>query len=204
VAPKRLRGPIGHLPPAEAEHNYYSHAATMDAADWLTPTSNQLTGAIHLTVPLSCGFLWRSYFAVVAHPGGIVQASSSHTPYPSGETYPGAQQVAGSLPDEDSRRGFVGRAGRFSAAVVLGIGTLLARKPDVAAAWPWCCNVALPGTPCNNNGPSYTCPSGFYRRIWYCCHLGKLRGCGECNGNPNSCFGAPYNCSAWWTTSAGC
>jgi len=117
-----------------------------------------------------------------------------------------------SIPSVESaldRQSFVRRLGRAAAALILGAGALgRSAAPAVAQTNPdGCCILAFPppNNQCAGSGGAYTCPSGWYKRIWYCCQNGsKLRGCGECTRNIDTCFQGPFLCSKTWITTINC
>jgi hypothetical protein len=102
-----------------------------------------------------------------------------------------------------TRRGALSRftlfaAGLFGAAAAGGV------DPDEAAAQRVaCCTLARQNGSCAGGGSSFRCPSGYHKRVWYCCHLGRLWGCGECAKGP-TCHNGPWACSEAWGSQLAC
>lgn len=101
-----------------------------------------------------------------------------------------------------SRRGFLKWMGRVGITVVGGIaGTAALADPAMACIQAGCCCLAKQPGGCPGSGPTFTCPQGYRKRVWYCCGGGRLQGCGECQTGTGDCFhGGTYKCSEHWTT----
>jgi hypothetical protein len=105
-----------------------------------------------------------------------------------------------------SRRGFLGWMGRVGITVVGGIaGATALADPAMACIQAGCCCLAKSPGGCSGSGPTFRCPSGWYKRVWYCCGGGRLQGCGECQRGSGNCRqGGTYLCSEHWTTQNVC
>lgn len=86
---------------------------------------------------------------------------------------------------------------------------LAARGTEVATAGDFaCCNLAWTpdsGHWCSGDAyGNFSCPSGYYHRVWYCCTSGhQLFGCGECASGA-TCNDGPWYCSYGWNTGSTC
>jgi hypothetical protein len=104
-----------------------------------------------------------------------------------------------------SRRGFLGFMGRLGVGVIGGMaGVATLEKPADAHGYHYsCCHLARSPGGCPGSGSSFTCPTGYNKRVWYCCRGVYLTGCGECTKS-TSCWSGPYACSEYWLTYFGC
>lgn len=103
------------------------------------------------------------------------------------------------------RRRVLGWAGKLGLGAVASVAALAADPERAEAAAYYCC-VLGSSTTCPGSGANYTCPSGYYKRFWYCCHsTGRYIGCGECaRGSSGPCGQSPWACSKGWVTSNPC
>lgn len=78
-----------------------------------------------------------------------------------------------------------------------------------------CCGLARKDKECNwvLMKSNFSCPDGYYRHHWHCCHGEQQISCGECvrdineDGDPvdsNGCAGDEYACSIWFYTGRAC
>jgi hypothetical protein len=107
-----------------------------------------------------------------------------------------------------SRRSLI-RAGRLwalprrltlaSAALFAGVA---ARGPASASGSNYaCCTLARPDQWCGSTtgNPPFWCNHGGFKRVWYCCDVTQLWGCGECISSTGTCFSGPvFYCSYAW------
>lgn len=97
-----------------------------------------------------------------------------------------------------ARRGALGYLTKGGMALVAGLAGVLATSEPAAADCQGspCCQLArctvCPGS-CR-----YTCPSGYYRRYWWCAAGARIIGCGECTTSSSSCWSGSFYCSVWW------
>lgn len=87
--------------------------------------------------------------------------------------------------------------------LALGFVAFLAAMGTTACSHPWsCCEPARPDRRCRNvypSGTGFRCPSGYYKRGWYCCDGSAIWACWECTP-ASSCWVGPFACSDWnWT-----
>jgi hypothetical protein len=101
-----------------------------------------------------------------------------------------------------TRRSLFVRATGASAAV---FAWMAARGAAEAGAYPYhCCGLAT-NTHCSGcPSGSFSCPSGYHRKYWFCCQNGGLYGCGECTKSTTSCFSGPFKCSCGYVASGPC
>ena len=102
-----------------------------------------------------------------------------------------------------TRRGAMSRftvfaAGLFGATVAGGVAAEKASAQRVA-----CCTLARQNGSCSGGGSSFRCPSGYHKRVWYCCHSGRMWGCGEC-AKGATCYNGPWACSEAWGSQLAC
>jgi hypothetical protein len=94
------------------------------------------------------------------------------------------------------RRRFLRRLGGLGGATVAAIAVTWADAPAAFAA-PYCCDLRYPNGPwCGNTHPNsnFTCPSGYYKRVWYCTYGQVFLSCYECAAG-SSCWNGPWYCS---------
>jgi hypothetical protein len=101
------------------------------------------------------------------------------------------------------RRGVMKLIGRGGVAMVAGLSSVFATARPAAAGLPSpCCHLAS-NTRCGGQCENYTCPSGRYKRYWWCTAGTRVIGCGECQRRSGSCWqGGTYYCSIWWDDGA--
>lgn len=105
-------------------------------------------------------------------------------------------------PPGASRRGFIRWAGRVGFTSVGVLAGLTATRQEARACYSAaCCCLIRPSGGCPGSGSGFSCPSGYYKRIWGCCSGGRDWGCGECT-KASSCWGATSSntaCSEHWS-----
>jgi hypothetical protein len=115
---------------------------------------------------------------------------------------------------ETTRRGALGKLGKFSASALLGLmgaGALASEAEAFPYAWE-CCLLAYPccANWCTGSGGTWSCPSGSHSTAWTCCYSGASWGCGECMkisgtncsaGNSQSDYACSYG---WHIGNTGC
>lgn len=101
------------------------------------------------------------------------------------------------------RRGIMKIIGRGGVALVAGLaGVMSTSQPAAAGLASPCCHLAS-NTKCAGRCYNYTCPSGRYKRYWWCSAGTRIIGCGECQKNSADCWGGgTYYCSTWWDDGA--
>lgn len=105
------------------------------------------------------------------------------------------------LPESPERRGALGLLSRGGLAMVGGLAAVLASATPAAADCQGspCCSLAS----CNKCSGSchWTCPSGYYRKFWWCAAGARFIGCGECQNVNDACEptrSTRWSCSVWW------
>lgn len=100
------------------------------------------------------------------------------------------------------RRSFFRKVTGLGGAIVAGIATTWIDAPSALAA-PYCCDLAYPNGPyCGGRGDSsnFTCPRGYYKRVWYCTYGSNLYlACYECAAG-STCYSGPWKCSNYVVT----
>lgn len=100
-----------------------------------------------------------------------------------------------------TRRRFLRRLTGASAGLFAGIA---AAGADDAAAYPYACCALASNTHCSGcSTGSFSCPSGYNKKYWFCCQSGQLYGCGECT-HGSSCYIGPWVCSCGYRASGPC
>lgn len=109
-----------------------------------------------------------------------------------------------------SRRGFFGWMGRLGVGTIAVVAGVTATQQPAAAdgfcnCTPFCCCLKTCDS-CSGSGPTFTCPSGWTKRMWFCCIGGnQFYGCGECQQGGTNCFnGTQYTCSEAWFEGPNC
>ncbi len=100
-----------------------------------------------------------------------------------------------------TRRGLLGRFCGLSGGLFAAVAV---RAPEAKAANWMCCTLAMPETWCS--GPSYgdfRCANPSHKKVWYCCTLNQIVGCGECTYGAD-CEHGPFYCSYGWNTEVWC
>jgi hypothetical protein len=86
-----------------------------------------------------------------------------------------------------------------SAALFAG---LAARGPASASGANYaCCQLERLDRWCGSTSgnPPFWCNYGGFKRVWYCCDVTQLWGCGECQDTTGTCrSGIKYYCSYAW------
>lgn len=94
------------------------------------------------------------------------------------------------------RRGFLARASKLGATAVGAIAATWADAPNALAA-PYCCDLVHPNGPfCGGHRGTgtFSCRSGYHRRVWYCAYGSVTVGCYECAAG-GDCWHGPWTCS---------
>jgi len=107
------------------------------------------------------------------------------------------------ITEQDTRHGILNRFVRLSG----GVFSLLALRglfPASASAVEFLCCGLASTTTCPGSGSSFTCPEGYNRMYWYCCHFGRVVGCGECTTSTVDCYEGEFVCSEGWSTGHVC
>jgi hypothetical protein len=104
--------------------------------------------------------------------------------------YKEVEDFSESMSGASTRRGFLGRIGKTSVAVVAAITGLSRVEKARALITVGCCHLAYSTTCPNCTQTSHTCPSGGCTKwTWYCEHTdGRTWRCGECYAG-GSCAG---------------
>lgn len=105
---------------------------------------------------------------------------------------------------DSDRRGFLGWVGRLGVVAVGAIaGAGVLERPADAYTYH-CCTLARPPGGCPGSGSGFTCPSGYYRRVWGCCRSdGRYVFCGECTTG-STCHTGSFYCSEGWVSGNVC
>lgn len=109
-----------------------------------------------------------------------------------------------------SRRWFLGWMSRLGVGAIAVVAGVTATQQPAAAngfcnCTPYCCCLKTCKS-CSGSGHTFTCPSGWTKRVWYCCIAGNhMYGCGECLKGGSSCWdGDEYTCSETWYAGSNC
>ncbi|MDI6103370.1 hypothetical protein QLQ12_32650 [Actinoplanes sp. NEAU-A12] len=113
------------------------------------------------------------------------------------------QKMSVDGPATAGRRGVLTFLSVGGMALVGGLaGVFQTAEPASAGLASPCCSLAS-NTRCSGRCHNYTCPSGYYKRYWWCTAGVRPIGCGECQKGSGTCWeGTSFACSTWWDDNA--